>query len=357
MSSMEGRWILVDVIPNNELSLLAVGNVHHGGAKFGRRQLSRPARLLLFEPFKAALRAGPADFSGAVRLDGQDWDVITKAIRSPSSGQIVAFRGIYTHRGTAIPEPQVVGAWEWEIESRENPVPTRIHWDDWMDVIYEIDPALKRRRQSDPGQWANELVVSSYRGKLTKMAADWIRESNFERNLVVYDIVTRYGTNDPGQKKLQMSSRLFSEGGNQDEKLSYKGITYEFAGQPFVSEPAIETILPEDVARVSFELSTDRVLFCCDADQQRAFMKSPSWADFGLPRDDDSGLDELVHPDDLLTLETYLSRVRMNTAPKKGVTVRFRTLWDRWRRFNVTAGTLNPARNGGRYLLCRLSPL
>ncbi|GAB3244432.1 hypothetical protein [Arthrobacter pigmenti] len=333
----QGKWILVDVLENDRLSLLAIGDDTYSEASV-RKNLTHIGRALILERLRNAVQTrqrdeGPASF-------GQDhYAIHILPITSPVHHTVVGALAVYHSLDQDCPPAPVVGAWEWEI-AKDGAVP---HWDRNMYVLY----GLESSQPPPASQWVNEMLSPEHRATMKLTIDAGVSDPRSDRHLIPYSIQTA----DEGAKELQMSARRYVDAAG---KVWLRGLTREVNEPTQRITPGLEDVSMADLGRAAFELATDRILAAIDCHEWKIFMTSPSWEHHGLKSHTDGSLDMLVHPDDLPSLKTFVIENGTDTA--RSITARFRNATGDWADYKVQSNELTSGvRERRRYVLCRLS--
>ncbi|MFD1045952.1 hypothetical protein ACFQ1S_10435, partial [Kibdelosporangium lantanae] len=153
-----GQWILLDA----GLRLLAIGQaLYHGTSP--RASLDLTARRILL-PQLASAGADRWPRSTVTEDFGRRWIVHIRPILGAASGQLVAVLGCYGPADTQLPEPPLVGSWEWLVTPPGPNQQMRIYWSTETFAVYGMHPPTGRGPHWwEAPQWLDEVVAESHR--------------------------------------------------------------------------------------------------------------------------------------------------------------------------------------------------
>lgn len=251
-----------------------------------------PRELLLDEPRVArAYRTGNATTEVVIH-GGEEWIVALRPVFSPRSSTLLGVLAAVSPAGVPLPEPPLVGAWEWVIERQEDGKPTprrRTYWDHNLFRIYEVDPSVAQQRQGywEAGEWASELIDRSDQMRVNTSIRDAIQEglqgiAGVFRCLT-YDIITGYGAQTQGRKHLRLVGLIVPVEA-RDEKILMQGFSYEvpesFQDVSFEQDATAARV--DDVLRGVMALAREPMAVV-DVETLDVLMTSASWRreDFG----------------------------------------------------------------------------
>lgn len=287
-----------------------------------------PRRLLLDEGRLGRAMSGESSGCDIVGVDGRRWQVITQGLLSPKTHQVVGvIAGVFPF-GESLPPTQRVGVWEWHIDCDENGIPSpvrRIYWDKNLFVLYGIDPGVARRHTDywETGEWVDNLIDEGDQMRVSSTARDGIaaRASGARWGLLclTYTVVTGYGTDVRGQRRLRLVGGVAREGG----RVIARGFSYE------VPDTFTDIALWSDAegGRVDEALRGGMALVLtpmavADASSGEILITSPSWRQHRLERSGGLNgilevpggrLDDTVDRALAVTDPVYEDRVRVKT--------------------------------------------
>lgn len=256
------------------------------------RKLMRvvPRRLLLDEPrVSTAIHTG-VGYADDVVIGEQVYTVVTRPVLSPHCRVPVAVMALVIEQGGVIPPAPVVGGWEWEISWDGTNIPsphtrTRAYWDRELFELYEVDPSVAQQRQGywEAGAWTSELLAAADQMRVNVSIRDGIHDGvNGAAGVLrclTYDVVTGYGTEQPGSKHLRLVGAV-APVSERDPVIFMRGVSYEvpsdFQDITFEGEAAGARV--DDVLRGVLELSLDPIAVI-DAVTMDVLMSSASWRD------------------------------------------------------------------------------
>lgn len=332
---MRAQWIIVDSAPGRVMSLLHVGCKAFKGVSV-RKNLSRRARELLYEPLEAAVLHGVACDDERLH-EGQRWRVVVEPILSPMTSTPVGARGIYVGVEEQVPPAPEVGSMEWVFTADGH---RSSEWDRTLYGIYELDrddPALP---EGHPGGWLAQYVAREDQARLIKLiatAADGAQLS--DRQIVAYRIVT---ARSKQKKLLQMSASMDRDGAG---RVYLRGFTREI---PVLS---IEGVLSDEVgdfattAEAWSDLLADIPLARIDWLTYQLFEVSQGWHEAGLADPGGSSLLEVVHEDHRRRVEAVMETCQEHEAVARAEQVPVRTRDGEQRVVDLTFRSL-PSRYG-----------
>lgn len=187
-----------------------------------------PRRLLLDEGRVERFMAGDRSSDGIiVEHNGVNYRIATKPIIAPWSKTILGvFAGVFPI-DEAIPEPPLVGSWEWLIKQHNGEVlGRRTFWNQELFDLYEVDSAVAEQTAGywEVDVWASELVANCDQLRFFSSLRDgyWDRPGV---RCASFDAIAGYGTDNRYRKHL----RLVAQRGDisTPEQLVLHGFSYE----------------------------------------------------------------------------------------------------------------------------------
>lgn len=290
-----GQWVLVDYLTRDQPGLLSIGSANYHGASL-RKNLTPLGRELLVDRIRVVAETGTT-IDDVVAYRGQDYRVMASPALAPTSGIPVAVQAVYFPADAVAPERPLAGALEWII-SDTGRIDTA--WNDDLFGIYEID-RHGASPTGDMNQWVSQLIAPEDRARMKITIDAAIRSGNAQRYLVPYRIVTRYGSENPGVRNLEVCGRVFPLP-EQGVKV-LRGITRE------VDEVTQSPITPgfgdyqsSSLLRAVFDLSEDQVLAAVDTSCWQVFMTSKSWDEHNLQMPRFGYLPHIIYPGEFRNL-------------------------------------------------------
>lgn len=307
-----GNWILVDYLSRDQPGLLSIGQENFHGQSL-RKNLSALGREVLVDRIKVvAETAAPID--DVISRKGEDLRVLVVPVLAPTSGMLVAVQGVYFPVEQRPPVRPLAGALEWVI-SGAGRIDTA--WNDDLFAIYEIDRA-GASPTGDMNQWVSQLIAPEDRARMKITIDAAIRSGNSQRYLVPYRIVTRYGTDNPGVRNLEVSGRVIP---NQDKGIKLlRAITrevHEVTQSPIT--PGFGDYQSSSLLRAVFDLADEQVLAAVDTSCWQTFMTSRSWDRRDLQSPRFGYLPHIVYPGEF----KLLSEIVEASDPAESATVSF----------------------------------
>lgn len=213
---------------------------------------------------------------------------------SPKSRSVIGVQAGVAAGGDRLPEPPLVGCWEWQIERDGKGRPTlnrRSYWDRALFDLYEVDPGTPQRTSYwEVGDWANRLVdqadqmrVNSYIRDALKGCWGDLTELIGRVHSLTFNVVTGYGSSELGRRHLRSVAMLgpfekndryyslFGVSHNADEDHHELSLVYDTDGARV-----------DDVLRGVMELAGEPMAVV-DSETLDVMMTSSSWrrAEFG----------------------------------------------------------------------------
>lgn len=288
-----GAWGLFSG-PNGR-QLVLVGDQPCGPTSARKHTRSLPRRLLLDEERIAQAFARGTTTVEAVEHAGQKFIVHLQPLLSPKSETVMAVLAGVCRMGEELPEPPLVGCWEWQIERNADGSPNlnrRSYWDSNVARIYDVSPDVAQQVQGywEVGDWANELIDQADQMRLNSsirdvvVGAQWSLASLCDKlYAITYNVVTGYGTQTRGRRHLRAVAFLphFTA---EDEHLRLLGFSHEVAASynDMTLDHDINSARVDDVLRGVMELAKEPMAVV-DTETLDVLMTSSSWRreDFG----------------------------------------------------------------------------
>lgn len=270
-----GQWLLI--CGQNGDRIVRAGDVNFGPSAV-RRSCTAAVRLALLPVANRAFESGTT-ISTAVEHDGRPFTAVTSTIRTPLSSTPVAVQTILVEEGMPVPPRPDVGSWEWTITLDDHGEPTlerTTYWDETLFQIYNVSPDTSQHKAGcwEVGVWQQELVSQADQIRLFGLIRDGIREGICGVRGLTFNVLTGYGTDNPGRQHLRLLGRIASE--KRDGRMLLQGISYA------VPDAFTEDAYEHDAARVDDVLRgvlqlCDDPLAVVDPETFEILMTSPTW--------------------------------------------------------------------------------
>lgn len=272
--------------------LVRVDDVPCGPVSARKATQTIPRRLLLDEGRVAgAARAGEAVMETVVHND-QAFTVAVRVIMSPLSATPIAVLAVVVHAGEPVPDPPLVGSWEWSVERDHDGQPTprrRTYWDRNLFRLYDVDSSVVQQRLGhwEAGEWANALIDQADQMRVNSSIRDGIQDGLAGVTGVVrcltYNIVSGYGSQTRGRKHLRLVGSI-PPIEDHKEFILMQGVSYEIPDDfhDMAFERNADGARVDDVLRGVLELVREPMAVV-DATTLDVLMTSPAWRreDFG----------------------------------------------------------------------------
>lgn len=293
--------------------LVSVGGLPCGPVSARKVTRSTPRRILLDENRVSRVLDSGEPTTELVSHRGSTWVATLRPVITPRTETTVAVLAAVSETEQELPDPPLVGSWEWEIERGRDGQPTphrRSYWDRNLFRIYEVEPEIAERHSGhwDTGEWANELIDQADQMRVNSSIRDGLQDGlggdwGVVRCLTC-NVVTGYGSPSPGRKHLRLVGQIVPIR-PEDDQIIMHGFSYEVP--PTFHDLALEQDAGrvDDVLRGVMELAGEPMAVV-DAETLDVLMTSPAWRseDFGHV----GGLAE-VASDDSGRLQSLISNV------------------------------------------------
>jgi hypothetical protein len=340
-----GEWILVDHLSREHPGLLSVGGSNYHGASL-RKNLSPLGRELLVDRIRVVAETA-TEIDDVVTRRGEDFRVLVRPVLAPTSGMLVAVQGIYSPVVDEVAERPLVGALEWVI-SNSGRIDTA--WNDDLFGIYEID-RTGASPTGDMNQWVSQLIAPEDRVRMKITIDAAIKSGNAERYLVPYRIITRFGSENPGVRNLEVSGRVIPDEAAGAKWL--RAITREVDEvTPAPITPGFGDYQSSSLLRAVFDLSDSAVVMAVDTSCWQTFMTSKSWDTFGLQHPRFGYLPHVIYPGEFPFFEDALEA----SDPGYYTVVRFQQNDGQYRSYRVSASSASTTVGEDRYVMVRMVP-
>ncbi|PUB32509.1 hypothetical protein C8K30_1011035 [Promicromonospora sp. AC04] len=257
------------------------------------RKITRPIpRRLLLDQNRVtqAYQQGSTRTETVTHADAE-WTVALLPVVSPRSATVIGVLAAVTEADRALPEPPLIGCWEWEIERHSNGQPTshrRTYWDRNLFRIYDVDPGIAQQRQDqgywEAGEWANGLIDQADQMRLSASIRDSVQDGlngiTGTLRCLTYSVVTGYGSTSQGRRHLRLVGQVVPVGPD-DDKIVLQGLSYD--APPTFQDLALEqdAARVDDVLRGVMQLAGDPIAVV-DASTLDVLMTSQSWRRAGF---------------------------------------------------------------------------
>lgn len=299
------------------------------------RKITRaiPRRLLLDEQrvtraFEA--HTGPEAIPDAISVthEGAEWTIKFRPVLSPRTSTLVGLLAAVSPADEVLPEPPLIGSWEWEIErdADGNPTPhRRTFWDRNLFHLYDVAPDVAQQKAGywEVGIWANELIDQTDQMRVSSSVRDGIQDgiSGVRGTLrcLTYNVVTGYGSERRGRRHLRLVGQVPTD--QPADKLILQGFSYAapetFHDMAFEQDAA----RVDDVLRGVMDLAGEPMAVL-DPSTLDVLMTSPAWRrqDFGHV----GGLGEIAADDPAQIQEFITAAVNGDTSTSRSAEVRIR---------------------------------
>lgn len=257
------------------------------------RKITRPIpRRLLLDQNRVtqAYQNGSATTETVTHADAE-WTVALRPVFSPRSSTLLGVLAAVSPAGDVLPEPPLVGCWEWEIERHTNGQPTsrrRTYWDRNLFRIYDVEPGIAQQRQGqgywEAGEWTNGLIDLADQVRLSASIRDSVQDGlngiSGTFRCLTYSVVTGYGSSSQGRRHLRLVGQVVPvEPG--DEKIVLQGFSYD--APPTFHDLALEhdAARVDDVLRGVMQLAGEPIAVV-DGTTLDVLMTSQSWRRAGF---------------------------------------------------------------------------
>ncbi|MFD2794624.1 hypothetical protein ACFS27_13790 [Promicromonospora vindobonensis] len=257
------------------------------------RKITRPIprRLLLDQNRVTHAYQNGSATTETVTHSGTEWTVALRPVFSPRSSTLIGVLAAVSSADQALPDPPLVGSWEWEIERHPNGQPTshrRTYWDQNLFQIYDVDPSIAQLRQDqgywEAGEWATGLIDQTDQMRLSASIRDSIQDGlkgiSGTLRCLTYSVVTGYGSSSQGRRHLRMVGQVVPvEPG--DDKIVLQGFSYDAPSTFHDLALEHDAARVDDVLRGVMELATEPIAVV-DGTTLDVLMTSQSWRRAGF---------------------------------------------------------------------------
>lgn len=340
-----GRWVLIDTLIEDHLTLMSIGDVDYSEASV-RKNLDVMGRELLLPGVREVL-AGVPSIHEEIENRGSKWTVRIEGILSPINKSVIAIRAIYVRAGDPIPPAPMVGGIEWRIMDGGH---IDTVWDDTMFALYEVQRSGSGSGTGDMNGWVNYLIAPEDRARMKVVIDTGIGMPDGKRHIIAYRIITRSKSDNPGSKQLEAVSKVVV-----DDELGIKWL------RSFTREVTnLNPMLPQEMdiqsaalVQATFDLISSKAMFAVDTTTWQVFLASKGWRQFNLQKPQSSYLPNSIHPDDFSQFAEVCSAASHSEGARS-----LRALQEdgTYRYYDVTASSGHFNTRGKRYVIISVVP-
>lgn len=236
-----------------------------------------PRRLLLDEERVPSVISGArADGSEIVGLGDQQLRVETRKIVSPWSKTTVGvFAGVFPV-DTELPEPPLVGSWEWVVMIDGGRIADRrTYWAPELYRLYEVEDAAAQKSEGSwaVDVWGGELVAESDQLRFFSSLRDGYWDNWSGVRCATFDAITGYGAKERSRKHL----RLVAQRGamSSETRLVFQGFSYRVP--ELFSDRALSEEYPTDDALSGFMSLVTEPMAIIDPFSLEVLMGTKAW--------------------------------------------------------------------------------
>lgn len=335
------QWILLDA----RFHLLAIGQALYQGIS---PRLDVTARRVLLPRMRTAAQERRPRAQVAEDF-GRRWSVRVQPILGPASGTVLALLGCYVPEGTKLPEPPLVGAWEWHATPPGPDQQMRLYWSpDTFTVHGYPVPDGAGPHWWEAAQWLDEVVAGAHRADIQRVLETFLTVAS--DGLLIHSFAAR--TAQGSRVHVRLAGRRDLDGAEPDRW--FRGVSTRVENDG-ATPPAPSTAAVLDAA---FAVSADP-LCAIDTSYEHIYMTSANFAVLGIELPADRHLPKMAHPDDLPALRGFLKEAATRPAETIGpVTVRMATRGRRgWTRVALVGTGMRLSASGPQHhVLCRVTP-
>ncbi|MGW4528415.1 hypothetical protein [Amycolatopsis sp. NPDC004378] len=338
-----GQWIVLDA----RLHLLAIGPALYQGIS---PRLDVTARRILFPRMRAALadRVDRGPRTQVMEDFGRRWTVRVQPVLGPASGELLAVLGCYVPEHAELPDPPLVGGWEWHATPPGPGQQMRVYWSpDTFGVFGYPVPPGPGPHWWEAARWLDEVVAGAHRADIQRVLETFLTVTS--DGLLIHTFAAR--TADGARVHLRMAGRRDVDGAGPDKW--FRGIVTRVANDGSAPPPSTAAVLD-----AAFAVSADP-LCAIDTSYEHIYMTSANFAGLGIELPPDRHLPTMAHPEDIETLRAFLEEAAKRPAETIGpVTVRLAAAGGTgWKRLAFTGTGMRLSASGPQHhVLCRVTP-
>lgn len=341
----QGRWVLIDTLIDDQLSLLSIGDVTYSEASV-RKNLDIVGRELLIPRIKEISTEKPV-IDEEVNYKDTLWRVRVEGVLSPINRVVIAIMAVFVPSGQALPPKPVVGGIEWRIMDGGH---IDTVWDENMFALYEVPPSGRGSATGDMNGWVNFLIAPEDRARMKIVIDGGIANPDGRRHVVSFRILTRTRAENPGSKQLETVSVIVVDREHNVKWL--RSIAREVTNLS-PAMPQEMDIQSAALVRAAFDLIHSKAMFAVDTTTWQVFMTSPNWQQYGLQRPQNTYLPHSIHPQDFQIFADLCSEGR---ADQEGAVIRGLQEDGTYRPYRITASSGHFDSKGKRYVIVAVVP-
>lgn len=335
-----GHWVVLDA----RFHLLAIGQTLYQGTS-ARSSLDATARRVLLPAMRASYvdRRPRAD---TLRDLGRGWVIGVHPIFGPVSGHPVAMLGCYGPAGSPLPEPPLIGSWEWHVTPPGIGQRMRLYWTRDTFAVYDIPaPAGDGPFWWETPQWLDEIVVDPHRTNVRRVLETFLTATS--DTLLTHAFAARSpATGQVHHVRLAGSRDVTAPGPD----IWLRGVTIRLAHASGIG-PSEDSPSYFDAA---FALACDP-LCAIDTVYEHLYLTSGRFTDLGVALPAHRHLPEMCHPDDLPALRAMLKQAITCTSTLTApVRVRLKAASGGWRPVEMVGSGVRLGDEAPHHVLCRV---
>lgn len=175
-----------------------------------------------------------------------------------------------------------------------------------------------------------------------------------ELHTLVYDVITGFGSPQPGKATLRLAGRAYEDSSAGTQRIWLRGISHRITYEARESTPGLSDVRVDDFLRAIAELTDDAAICVIDTEYSLVYFTSPGWVRLGFALPRTGALGDICHPDDLNALNEYLTT--SGTRPNKtSLLVKIRTNSGGWAISIAQASAVTSGNARDRYIVMRAS--
>lgn len=342
-----GRWILIDA----RFQLLAVGDDLYPGLS-PKSHLDPTARHILLPRVREAVTTR-LEREAAVLDDGRRWVTRVVPVLGAASGMALAVLAYYGPVDTEVPQPPLVGSWEWHVTPPGPDQEMRTYWSQELFRIYGIDPP---QAHIDPetgwrfwegAQFFDELVADSSRAELRRVLDEFRAATNTDALHVAFYQVRNHQSGELQHMRLAGRTYITSQAGDR----WVRGFSHRVDPSRVTEQPSSSRYLIDAAFRLSKE-----PLMAVETRYEHIYMTSENVLELGIWLPGDRHLPAMCHPEDLSALRALLSQaVKRPDEQIAPATIRFAVVGGGWTALELTGIGVRMSGEEPHHVLCRVA--